>query len=180
MTKPDSLNILVDSLTEADYGSYYGTYFNQLPRGMRLSEALDLNSSLLRDALSNMSDSESLYRYAPDKWSIREVIMHLIDCERIFNYRALRFARQDKTNLTGFDQDHYAVHADADAIPLGRLLENFELQRRNTQAMFSSFNAEMMSTKGMANDYELSVKALGFFPLAHETHHVNVLNERYL
>lgn len=174
------LNTIVDVLTEEDYGSYFGTYISQVPRGMTLAEALDVKSSLLADTLAGISESKALHRYAPDKWSIKEVIMHLIDSERIFTYRALRYARMDTTNLMGFDQDHFVMTAGADELPLTQLLDTHLLQRRNTQAMFRCFNADMLAASGMTSDYKMSVKALGFFFLAHELHHVNIIKERYL
>ncbi len=178
--KNKHLNISVDTLTRADYGSYYGIYIDLVPQGMTLSEALNHNNAPLIDLASGFTEEQSLHRYAPDKWSIKEVIMHLIDCERIFNYRALRYARQDKTNLMGFDQDEFVTHSNADQLPLDQLLETFLLQQKNSEAMFHTFTSDMLSSTGVANDYEMSVRALGFFYLAHEIHHTNIIRERYV
>ena len=174
------LDITVDSLTRADYGTYYGIYIDLIPKGMSLATALDHNNAPLIDLASGLTEEQALHRYAPDKWSIKEVIMHLIDCERIFNYRALRYARQDKTNLMGFDQDEFVTHSNADQLPLDQLLETFLLQQKNSEAMFHTFTQAMLDTTGTANDYEMSVRALGFFYLAHEIHHTNIIKERYL
>ena len=174
------LDITVDSLTRADYGTYYGIYIDLIPKGMSLATALDHNNAPLIDLASGLTEEQALHRYAPDKWSIKEVIMHLIDCERIFNYRALRYARQDKTNLMGFDQDEFVTHSNADQLPLDQLLETFLLQQKNSEAMFQTFTPDMLNATGIANDYEMSVRALGFFYLAHEIHHTNIIKERYL
>jgi len=178
--KTQHLNISVDTLTQEDYGSYYGIYIGLIPEGMLLSEALDPKNAPLIDLASGLTEEQALHRYAPDKWSIKEVIMHLIDCERIFNYRALRYARQDKTNLMGFDQDDFVTYSDADQLPLDQLLETFLLQQKNSEAMFQTFTPDMLNATGIANDYEMSVRALGFFYLAHEIHHTNIIKERYL
>ncbi len=180
MTTQQHNNINVDALTRADYGSYYGIYIDLVPKGMSLAEALDPKNAPLIDLASGLTEEQSLHRYAPDKWSIKEVIMHLIDCERIFNYRALRYARQDKTNLMGFDQDDFVTYSDADQLPLDQLLETFLLQQKNSEALFQTFTPDMLNATGIANDYEMSVRALGFFYLAHEIHHTNIIKERYL
>jgi len=175
-----ALTLIVDTLTEKDYGSYYGIYINLVPRGITLSEALDIDNGPLMSTLSGLSEEQALHRYAPDKWSIKEVIMHLTDAERIFSYRALRYARKDKTPLMGFEQDDFVVHAHADDIPLSELLETFKLQRKSTEALFQSFTTDMVNSSGIASNYEMTVRAIGFFFLAHEIHHVNIIKERYL
>jgi len=137
------LDISRAALTATDYGDYYERYIKLHAPDLLLHEALDPQSAVLTRVLDGMSDSDALQRYEPGKWSIKEVIMHLIDTERIFNYRALRYARKDKTPLAGFDHNQYAVDAGADDIALADLLGMFDLQRRNTQAMFQG---NIMST----------------------------------
>jgi uncharacterized damage-inducible protein DinB len=120
------------------------------------------------------------FRYADDKWSIREVLCHMIDAERIFAYRALRFARNDKTNLSGFEENDYAPQANAANRSLDRIADEMVHLRAANMDMFEGFSQEMLTRKGKANNNELSVAALGFIIAGHEMHHVIVLKERYL
>ncbi|WP_370086637.1 DinB family protein [Ekhidna sp.] len=127
----------------------------------------------------NLTEAQGRYKYAPDKWSIKDVILHLIDSERVFAYRALRFARNDKTELSGFEQDDYVPEAHADERTIHNLLTEFTNVRAATVDLFSSFNDEIRKRSGIANGVQISVEALGYIISGHLVHHMNVLNERY-
>lgn len=127
----------------------------------------------------NLTEVQGRYKYAPDKWSIKDVILHLIDSERVFAYRALRFARNDKTELSGFEQNDYVPEAHADERTIHNLLSEFTNVRAATVDLFSSFNEEIRKRSGIANGVEMSVEALGYIISGHLVHHMNVLNERY-
>ena len=130
--------------------------------------------------LCRISESKSLYRYEPGKWSIKEVLGHLIDAERIFTYRALRFARGDKTPLSGFDQDPYVAAGGFDARPWSELVAEFEHVRRSTSLFFRGLKPEDGLRSGPANNAEVTVRALGYIIAGHELHHGGILREKYL
>lgn len=128
-----------------------------------------------RASLEQLSDEA----YAPGKWTIKELLQHLIDAERIFAYRALRFARNDKTGLPGFDEDSYAKNAQAKTRTVDDLLEEFALQRRSNILLFNSFGQETLMREGTASGNSISVLALGFTMTGHIVHHMNIVKERY-
>lgn len=120
------------------------------------------------------------FKYAEGKWTIKEMVSHLIDTERIFCYRALRFARQDKTVLAGFDENNYVDFSDANSRNFSELLEEYASVRQATVTLFSSFTDEKLLCKGVAGTGEVSVRALGFLVIGHEKHHIKIIKERYL
>lgn len=120
------------------------------------------------------------HRYAPGKWSIKEVVQHVNDAERIFAYRALRFARNDATALPGFEENDYAPASEADRRALRDLWEEHQTIRRSTIQLFNSFTTPMLERKGTAGDNLISVQSLGWVIAGHAEHHWNIINERYL
>lgn len=158
---------------------YYGTYIDKVPHGdiveiltKQLPETIALISSIPEEAGDK--------RYAPGKWSIREVIGHLIDAERIFVCRALRFSRSDLTPVPGFDENSYAANAPYSKVSLADLADEFNHLRRATIQFVSHLDDEALSRRGTANGAEISVRALAFIMAGHETHHMGVLRDRYL
>ena len=129
---------------------------------------------------SGSADAKKDFRYAEGKWSVREVLCHLIDAERIFCYRALRFARNDKTPLSVFDENEYAKQLNATGRNLTQIGDEMQHLRTTAVDLFESFTEDMLKRKGTVNNNELSVVALGFIIAGHETHHCKVLQERYL
>ncbi|HLK17561.1 MAG TPA: DinB family protein [Bryobacteraceae bacterium] len=162
-----------------EYQSYYGRYISLVP-GKDLVQTLDrqLTETLL--ILRSITEEKSLHRYAPGKWSIKEVLGHLIDAERIFTYRALRFARKDQTPLPGFDQDPYVEAANFDARPWTDLVDEFEHVRRSTILFFRSLRPEDLLRLGTASQNAITVRALGYIIAGHELHHMEILRDRYL
>lgn len=120
------------------------------------------------------------FRYAEGKWNLKEILMHLVDAERIFNYRALRFARNDKTELSGFEENDYVIASKADKRSIQSILDEYESVRNSTIQLFSNFTRDMLNQKGIANGVEISVRALGFTILGHEMHHKKIFEERYI
>ena len=164
---------------EDEYVPYYANYISQVPDGdviETLTKQIDEMQTLLR----SIPEDRGGYRYAPDKWSIREVIGHLIDSERIFAYRALRFARGDVNALAGFDQDEYVRASGSDRRKLAELAVELEHVRRATIAMLRSFDDLASERRGKANDNEVSVRAIAYIIAGHERHHLRILKERYL
>src|SRR4029077_5181557 len=120
------------------------------------------------------------HRYAPGKWSIKEVIGHVSDAERVFSHRALRFARGDRTRLPGFDEKAYTPAGRFDARPLPDLAAELDAVRHATIALFAGLDSEALARRGPANNKEVSVRALAYIIAGHERHHVGILRERYL
>jgi len=164
---------------KSEFLPYYERYISLVPDGDVLStlvtQMID-TQSLLR-ALPN---SVATYRYAPDKWSVNEVVGHLIDSERIFTGRALRFARNDATPIPGFEQDDYVRNATFDAYPLAELASELEAVRHSTVFLFRHMDEEAWTRRGLANNAEVSVRALAYIIAGHELHHREILSARYL
>ncbi len=141
---------------------------------------LDHSNKQLLTLLGTIPEEKGTFRYAPGKWSIKELLCHMMDAERIFAYRALRFARNDNTPLHGFEENDYAPEANAHGRSIRQIAEEMERLRKSTLDLFTSFTPGMLTRKGSANNTELSVLNLGYIIPGHETHHRIVLKERYL
>ena len=135
------------------------------------------NESL--ELFRSIPEASADYRYAEGKWSIREVINHMMDAERVFSYRALTFSRGDTTELPGFDENGWAVEANASNRRLYKLIEEYANLRASTVDLFSSFSQEMLERSGAANGVSMAVVTLGYLIAGHEAHHRKVLVERY-
>jgi len=162
-----------------EYAPYYGKYISLVSDSdilTLLSQQLDVTLALL----GSISESQANYRYAPGKWSIKELVGHMIDTERIFAYRALRFARNDKTPLQGFEQDDYIRGASFDDCALSDLASEFEHVRRSSLSLFKQLSEEAWKRTGTASDNEVSVRALAYIIAGHELHHIEILRSRYL
>lgn len=143
-------------------------------------DGLEQSGKQMISIINSIPEEMGEYRYEKGKWSIKELICHVMDAERIFAYRALRFARKDSTELPGFEENDYAPQANAHARTLKQLVVEVENLRRSTLDLFASFTPEMLQRKGSANKNVVSVVNIGYIISGHETHHRNVLNERYL
>lgn len=130
--------------------------------------------------LHDLPEDKRLFRYQPDKWTIQEIWQHVIDTERVLSYRAMRFARRDATVLHGFDQNIYAEVSKANDREWDDLLREYSAVRVSSLLLFRSFDAEMMMTRGTAGRSNVTVRALGFLIIGHETHHKQTVRERYL
>lgn len=162
-----------------EYLSYYDRYVSLVPEGDILATLTRQMEETLR-LLRGIDETKAGERYASGKWSIKELVGHLIDTERIFAYRALRFARNDSNPLTGFDQDDYVRGANFDDRALAQLADEFEYVRRSTIKLFEPLSEDAWNRHGPANGDEVTVRALAFIIAGHELHHVNVLKTRYL
>ncbi|WP_420126623.1 DinB family protein [Longimicrobium sp.] len=158
---------------------YYSKYVDRVPDGdllQTLRAQLDDTLALVR----GLDEAQGGHRYAPGKWSIRGVLNHLIDAERIFAYRALRIARGDQTPLESFDENAYAEESNADARTLADLAGEMEHVRRASLSLFASLSDEALARLGTASGGPVSVRALAWIIAGHEAHHVALLHERYL
>ncbi len=165
--------------SENDYASYYGRYIRLVPPADILRTLASQIEDTLR-LLGSIDEQRSLHRYAPDKWSVREVVGHLSDTERVFCYRALRISRNDKTPLPGFEQDDFVANGNADAILLKDHLDEYQQVRRASLALFRGMTEEMTSRRGIASDNPIAVRAIPYILAGHELHHRAILETRYL
>ncbi|MGJ8593047.1 MAG: DinB family protein [Aquaticitalea sp.] len=166
-------------LNTHEYNPYYQTYIGKT-NGLELKDGLKSNSQTVVSFLRALPESKHEYCYADDKWTVKEVLLHIIDTERIFAYRALRIARKDKTALPGFDQDEYVPHSNANARSFQSLIKEYETVRLSTTILFDSFTEEILLELGTASNSPISVRALGFIMIGHENHHCEIIRERYL
>ena len=165
--------------TSGEYPPYTINYISLVPDGdivATLGKQLDDTLALIR----SISESRGDFRYEEGKWSIKEVIGHIIDCERIFAYRALRFARGDETPLSGFEQDDYVRNGGFGKRTLSDLANEYEHVRQSTIALFSNLDEEAWVRLGTSNNNPASVRALAFMIAGHERHHIEILRSRYL
>jgi uncharacterized damage-inducible protein DinB len=171
---------LVDKPAPGEYPDYAAMYIDLLPNDGLLLQHLQKNLQATKDLVQSLPAEKLLYRYAENKWTIKEVLVHIIDDERIYAYRALCFARGEKTPLPGFEQNDYAANSGANERDVNNIIEEYEAVRRSTIALFNGFaDADLVKT-GIANDRKASVRALGWHLAGHELHHINLIKERYL
>lgn len=162
-----------------EYAAYYGKYIDLVPAGSVI-DTLRLQMTDTISMLGSLTAEQANHRYSPEKWSIKQVIGHLIDTERIFAYRALRFARNDKTPLPGFEQDDYVLNADFDSRSIGDLSGEYGHVRAASIDLFGHITEEVWDRRGTANQAEASVRALAWIIGGHELHHKEVIRTRYL
>jgi hypothetical protein len=158
---------------------YYFRYIDLVSDG-NILQVLRAQMEEALSLFSGISEEKSLHRYQPDKWSIRGVLGHMNDAERVFSYRALSFARGDGGPLPSFDEKAWAPQAHADDHSWASHVEDFQAVRLATLTLLRSFSAEAWSRRGVASDNSITVRALSFILAGHVTHHLNVLREKYL
>jgi hypothetical protein len=161
-----------------EYAPHYEKYV-ALITGNDIVPALEAQRLQMLQLFAGRSERDGNFRYAPEKWTVKEVLGHVSDTERIFTYRALRIARGDQTPLSGFEQDDYVRGGSFGARSLSDLAEEFAHVRNATVALFRSLGKEAWLRRGVANQNEVSVRALAFIVAGHELHHRRFLEERY-
>lgn len=166
-------------LQPGEYPAYQKTYIDTVDE-VDLIEELEISLHRFIRFVREIPMDKFDYRYAEGKWTIKEIIQHIIDAERIFAYRALAFARNDKTSLPGFEENDYADESNGNARHLTSLLNELSEVRHSNISLFKSFTPEMLVRIGTANGNPNSVRALGFAIIGHQNHHQNVYQERYL
>ncbi|MEP7325357.1 MAG: DinB family protein [Gemmatimonadota bacterium] len=161
-----------------EYAQYYAGYISQVPEDDPVA-VMEAQAAVTRAALRQVTETDAMSRYAPGKWSIKEVVGHLADTERIMAYRALRFARCDEKPLQGFEQNDYVLAANFDRLPFSELMQQLADLRRSTVALFRGLDEEAWGRRGIASGNPFTVRALAFVIPGHERHHLRVLQERY-
>ena len=168
-------------LPDNEYDSYYKPYVDALVESDKsILENLEDTQKDALTLLANISKKKQLYRYADGKWTVKELVQHLIDTERVMAYRALRFARRDATDLAGFEVDDYVENSNANTRDYNELLEEFLMVRKSTILLFKNLTEKAMLRIGSANGSIVSVRALGYIISGHLQHHINIIKERYL
>jgi len=166
-------------LNPSEFAPFYKNYITELG-GVELIETLTDSHNLLVEIIRKLPEDKLNYSYAKDKWTIKEMLQHLMDTERIMSYRALRFSRNDQTEIPGFDEDFYVENSNGKTRTKESLQNEFSLVRNSTIALFNSFSEIMLTKIGNANNNKMSVRALGFIIAGHQMHHLKVLQEKYL
>lgn len=162
-----------------EFQKYIQRYLDLIPTENWMDELCDSEKKTLA-IYSRLNNETALFKYSENKWSLKEVLQHLIDCERIFQYRALSISRGDTQSLPGFDEELFAKNSNADDRKLADLISEFSLVRASSLILFKSFREETLANKGFANGNEISVETIGKLVVSHNLHHLNIINERYL
>lgn len=168
------------SPTPDEYASYYAGYVERAQATGDVLAALSHQVDEIQTALGKLSDEQGLFRDAPKEWSIKEVIGHVNDVERVFSYRLLRISRNDPAPLTGFEQEDYVREAGFDNHPLQDLLQEFEYLRRANILAINNMSEEAALRQGTASGYTVSARALIYMLVGHVDHHMASLHEKYL
>ena len=163
-----------------EYAPFYSDYIQRASARGDLTAALSLQPDEMKSALGGLSDSQARFKPGPQEWSIKEVISHLIDGERVFSYRLLRVSRRDKTPLPGFEQDDYVREAKADEVALTDLIDEFTFLRRANLLAIKNMSASALAEVGTASGNPVSARALVYILVGHVEHHMASLKEKYL
>lgn len=172
--------MLKQDLKPTEYNEYYARYINQISNDTELITGLENDKKMVIDFFSSIPEEKLEYRYQPEKWTIKELLLHIIDTERIFMYRLLRIARKDTTPLAGFDQDIYVAPSEANNKTIEELIHEFTITRLYSINLVSSISNENLMNLGTASDSPVSARACAFILLGHSIWHINIIKERYL
>jgi hypothetical protein len=165
-------------MASTNFQDYFNHYIKQVD-SLEPITALNITLQEFLTLLENVDDVKGLYCYEDGKWSIKEVVAHIIDAERVFAYRAMSFARNDKNNLAGFDDHLYCQNSGANNRSMAELLGELDILRKASISLFTSFDDDMWARTGTANNITIDVKSLAYLIAGHCRHHGNILRERY-
>jgi uncharacterized damage-inducible protein DinB len=166
-------------ITEKEYAGFFATYIKPV-ENVNLIEELEICLHDFIKFVQSIPMDKFDYRYAEGKWTIKDIIQHLIDCERIFSYRTLRISRNDQTPLPGFEENHYVENTKANARNIQDLLSELAAVRQSTIMLFKSLSEEQLTRMGVASNNSISARAFGYIIVGHQKHHQKVFQERYL
>lgn len=166
-------------LNAEDYNPYYKPYIDTLG-DVELVSHLKKQLQNFPNFMQSIPEEKGQYAYDSEKWTVLEVLQHIIDAERVFQYRALRFSRNDETALPGFDQDIFVAESGANSKSMKTIIEEYKAVRTATISLFASFDESILRKVGIASDSPMSVAALGFIICGHQRHHRNIIREQYL
>ena len=160
--------------------SIYTSRYIESVEHENVMEALSAQMQIVINLFKNFSEEQAGYRYAPEKWSLKQLLGHITDTERIFAYRALAIARGEQQSLLGFDENEYMEASNFEVQSLSTLIEQYQYNRLSSMALFNTFSEEVLDRKGTANGNSLTVRAILWMVAGHEAHHLNIIRERYL
>lgn len=163
-----------------EFALFYESYIERVDDSTSVLDQLKQSAKDVTALYKSLSEEQLHYSYAEGKWSMKDILMHMIDVERVFAYRAMRFARMDRTPLPFFDENEFAKNANADKINTTKLLKEYNACRNLTLAFFNNLNAKQMLHTGIASNCAMSVRACAWIILGHEMHHRGVMRERYV
>lgn len=172
-------NLNITRPEKDEYNEFYQGYVSQVKDELSLQE-LETQITVLTDIFSPISEEKGLFAYAEGKWTIKELLGHLIDGERVFAYRILRISRQDETPLETFDENEYVANSNFNERTIAEMLEEFSLSRRSNLLLLQSFPENVWLYRGTASGFPVSVRAIAYIMFGHVAHHTNILRERYL
>jgi len=164
---------------QGEHGEFYQKYINKT-QGDSIQSLINNHSALLNDFVNDLPESKASYAYADGKWTIKDLVQHIIDTERIMSYRALTFARKDAKDLPGFEEDDYALAANAGNRTLQSLKDEFVALRKSTDLFLLSLTDQQLQQVGKANGYAVKVNSIAFMLFGHALHHKQIIEERYL
>lgn len=170
ISKPDYL----------EHAVYYEKYVALVKDNASVLDQLKTNAKTITALYKSLSEEQLITPYTPGKWSLKDLLMHLIDSERVFLYRAMRFARMDKTPLPFFDENEFAKNAKANKINTAKLLKEYQASRNATIQFFDDLTVSQLKYAGIASSFTMSVRACAWIICGHEMHHLSVIRERYL
>jgi uncharacterized damage-inducible protein DinB len=170
----------IEKPKEGEYPPYAIMYIKLLPGDGLLLKHLEDSFDRVKELILSLPAEKLLYRYANNKWTIKEILVHIIDDERIYAYRALSFARNEKTSLPGFEQDDYISFSNANDRSIESILQEYQAVRHATIALYDGLSETALLREGIANGNSATVRALGYHIAGHELHHINIIKERYL
>jgi uncharacterized damage-inducible protein DinB len=170
----------IEKPKEGEYNPYAIKYIKLLPNDGLIIKHLKENFKAVKDFILSIPEEKLQYRYAENKWTIKEILVHIMDDERIYAYRALCIARNDKTELPGLEQDDYVPYSRANERSLKNILNEYATIRKATISLFENLDEAAFLRTGIANEHIVSVRALAYHIAGHELHHMNVIRERYL
>jgi len=165
---------------EGEFPPYANMYIRPIPGDGLLLKHLRDNFIAMKQLIFSLPQEKLNYRYAQNKWTIKEILVHIIDDERIYAYRALCFARNDKTELPGFEQDDYALYSRANERSIENIFEEYEAVRDSTITLFNGLPEDAFLRMGTANSNKATVRAMAYHIAGHELHHMNIIKEKYL
>ena len=162
-----------------EYPEFYHGYVDRVPEN-DLVQALIHSLPKLQEFVKKIPVSKYEHRYGPDKWKLKEVLIHMADTERVMQYRALRFSRNDQIPLPGFEEKDYIKNSNSDNLSFGEIVDDLVNVRKSTISFFKSCSEEMLMRNGLANNGSVTVRAIGYIIAGHQLHHMNVIKDRYL
>jgi hypothetical protein len=170
----------IEKPKDGEFPPYAVMYIKLLPDDGLLLKHLADNFNKIKEFIRSLPGETLVYRYAENKWNIKEILVHIIDDERIYAYRALCFARNEKTALPGFEQDDYVLFSNANDRSIENILQEYEAVRKATITLYKGLSETALLREGVANNTKATVRALGYHIAGHELHHINIIKEKYL